>query len=242
MFIDSYCTEHCQDSFSFSREQASRFAKHVANDFNPIHDEDSKRFCVPGDLLFAKLLCQRGISTQLKVHFHSMVNDGVALSLVNNSALADDCEGGLLLVDAQGRKYLELQEQGERIVDPTLVEQLIRSYVAFSGHNFPHLLVPLMRKSGMMINPERPLVIYESMSLNLDTTELLDPILESAGSNLEIDGRRGHVTLDFHLLDQGRVVGSGVKTMVLSSLREYDQRGVDEMIDQYHDRRRRFVA
>ena len=36
---------------SFTRQQASDFAKSVAGDFNPIHDIDSKRFCVPGDLL-----------------------------------------------------------------------------------------------------------------------------------------------------------------------------------------------
>ena len=39
--------------FSFTRKQASDFAKQVASDFNPIHDEDAKRFCVPGDLLFS---------------------------------------------------------------------------------------------------------------------------------------------------------------------------------------------
>ena len=187
MFIDSYCTEHSQGSFSFTREQASRFAKQVANDFNPIHDEDSKRFCVPGDL-FSLLLCQRGISTQLKVYFHNMVNDGVELTLTEPG------EQGLALIDKQGREYLHLQEQGERIVDPVVIEQLIRRYVAFSGENF-HLLVPLMHQKGMMINPDRPLVIYESMSLNLDTTELLEPSLESASSDLNVEGHAGTVTL-----------------------------------------------
>ncbi len=235
MFIDSFCTEHNQNSFSFTRDQASRFAKQVANDFNPIHDEDSKRFCVPGDLLFAKLLCQRGVSSSLKVSFHNMVSDGVVLSL-NESGQQ------LALVDTQGREYLRLQEQGERIENPQVIESLIRGYVSFSGENFPHLLVPLMRQHGMMVNPARPLVIYESMSLTLNTTTLVAPELESVGSDLEISGRRGNVTLNFHLRDQGEIVGSGVKTMVLSSLREYEESGINDMIEEYNNRRSRFAA
>ena len=34
---------------SFTRQQASDFAKSVAGDFNTLHDIDSKRFCVPGE-------------------------------------------------------------------------------------------------------------------------------------------------------------------------------------------------
>ncbi len=34
----------------------------VVDDFNPIHDEDNKRFCVPGDLLFSVLLANVGLS------------------------------------------------------------------------------------------------------------------------------------------------------------------------------------
>jgi len=41
---------------SFSRQQASEFAKSVAGDFNPIHNVDSLRFCVPGDLLFSVII------------------------------------------------------------------------------------------------------------------------------------------------------------------------------------------
>ncbi len=55
MFLDPY---HCEED-GFVRvgaEQASQFAKGVADDFNPIHDPDSRRFCVPGDLLFALVL------------------------------------------------------------------------------------------------------------------------------------------------------------------------------------------
>ena len=54
------------ERISFSEQQASDFAKGVAGDFNPIHDPGAKRFCVPGDLLFAVLLHRFGIAPILK--------------------------------------------------------------------------------------------------------------------------------------------------------------------------------
>ena len=30
-------------------DQASNFAKAIAGDFNPLHDPDNRRFCIPGD-------------------------------------------------------------------------------------------------------------------------------------------------------------------------------------------------
>ncbi|MGL6055276.1 MAG: DUF3581 family protein, partial [Vibrio metschnikovii] len=68
-----------EHQFQFTRQQASHFAKKVAGDFNPIHDEDSKRFCVPGDLLFAVLLKKNGISQKMRFTFSGMVSDGIAL-------------------------------------------------------------------------------------------------------------------------------------------------------------------
>lgn len=53
MFLTPYFSTE-DNQFQFTREQASHFAKKVAADFNPIHDEDNKRFCVPGDLLLLK--------------------------------------------------------------------------------------------------------------------------------------------------------------------------------------------
>ena len=60
MQLNQYFSE-TDNSFEFTRQQASDFAKKVAGDFNPIHDVISKRFCVPGDLLFAVLLSKTEI-------------------------------------------------------------------------------------------------------------------------------------------------------------------------------------
>ena len=70
MNIKSYFSEGVQ-TISYTRRQASTFAKLEAGDFNPLHDEDAKRFVVPGDLLFATLLSRVGLSAKLMVQFHT---------------------------------------------------------------------------------------------------------------------------------------------------------------------------
>ena len=80
MFLKPYFSNN-DKQFQFTRQQASHFAKMVAGDFNPIHDEDNKRFCVPGDLLFAVLLQKEGVSQKMRFDFSGMVSDGVALHL-----------------------------------------------------------------------------------------------------------------------------------------------------------------
>jgi hypothetical protein len=59
------------------------------------------------------------------------------------------------VVDTQGKRYLEVERSGETVSDPYTVEALTRAYVAFSGENFPHVLVPLMEQNGHMVNTER---------------------------------------------------------------------------------------
>ena len=97
MFLTPYFSTE-DNQFQFTREQASHFAKKVAADFNPIHDEDNKRFCVPGDLLFAVLLQKEGISQKMRFDFSGMVGNGIALSVDNK------CEKESSLVDEKGRE------------------------------------------------------------------------------------------------------------------------------------------
>ncbi|MGY0217654.1 DUF3581 family protein [Endozoicomonadaceae bacterium StTr2] len=236
MFLNQYCTELEAGHFSFSRQQSSTFAKQIANDFNPIHDVDSKRFCVPGDLLFAKILMSEGLHNDMQVNFSGMVSDGVELEIQAQE------NGRKVIADGRGKEYLSIDSEGEQNLDPTLIEKLVRSYVAFSGENFPHVLVPLMKDKNAMINPARPLVIYESMSVHLDTVDLTDPVLEATEAELAIDGKRGNVTLSFIFKDNGQVVGKGKKTVVLSSLREYQQDSIDTMVAEYNQRKAQFAA
>ena len=231
MFIDQYCTRLDNNHFSFTRQQASNFARYVANDFNPLHDVDNSRFCVPGDLLFVKAVMSEGLSTDTKVTFSGMVTDGIELEIRSSEAEHKS------VFDRNGKQYLDIESQGKQSHDYEMIERLMRSYVAFSGANFPDVFIPLMKANGVMVNTVRPLVIYENMSLHLDRLELVNPILESAGAELVVNGKRGKVILNFIYIDQGVEVGRGQKTMVCSGLRPYDQAAIDLMIEQYHERR-----
>ena len=72
MFLDNFYNQN-QSELTISAEQGSSFAKTISNDFNPIHDPDSKRFCVPGDLLFALVLQRYGLSQNMSFSFAGMV-------------------------------------------------------------------------------------------------------------------------------------------------------------------------
>ncbi len=64
---------------SFTRQQGSDFAKTVAGDFNPLHNVDTTRFCIPGDLLFAVIIRHYGLHQIMGLSFSGMVNDYVNL-------------------------------------------------------------------------------------------------------------------------------------------------------------------
>ncbi len=219
-----------QDRVLVSRQQASNFAKQVANDFNPIHDVDSKRFCVPGDLLFSLVLNHYGLSQHMRFLFSGMVNDTIPLIFPRS----DDDE--LTIKGENGKEYLHLERRGETTRQPEVIEKLVRIYVAFSGRAFPHILVPLMEENEVMINPERPLIIYESMEIHLRKLDLRTPSLELDGTSLDVRGKRGKVALTFTLNDGEERVGHGVKNMVLSGLRPFDSERMQEVVADYHRR------
>lgn len=214
-----------------SRRQASGFAKKIAGDFNPIHDEDAKRFCVPGDLLFALGLHHYGLSQQMCFNFGGMVSDNVPLLFPETE------ENDISICDDSGKEYLNIRRSGERSTDQALISDLSQRYVEFSGQTFPHILVPLMRERQVMINTDRPLVIYERMAINLDELGIQAPALELVSSNLEVEGKRGNVSLQFVVNASGKTVGRGEKNIVLSGLREYDQGKIDQLVKEYGGRK-----
>jgi len=215
------------DKLSFSRQQASDFAKNVAGDFNPIHDVDSKRFCVPGDLLFSVILHHYGLRQRMVFNFSGMVGD-------DRQLLLPPCEGEhLALLDSNGKKFLAIECNGRVSNDAELIESLSRNYVEFSSQAFPHILQPLMQKQNVMINPDRPLIIYESMSFELDRLDIKHVKLALDSKNLIVKGKRGAVTLEYHLLGDGEKIGRGCKRMVLSGLREYDDARMQQLMQDY---------
>jgi hypothetical protein len=204
MIIDRYFSEP-NGNICFTREQGSNFAKQMADDFNPLHDIDAKRFCIPGDLLFSIILAKYGISQHMEFVFSGMVVAGVQL-------LMPEPAQEMHINDEEGREYLRVKRAGNISHDESLLQNLTQSYVQFSGQTFPHILVPLLAEQNVMIRPDRPLVIYESMSIDLDRLDVA-----------------------FHLEDDGEVVGRGKKHMLLMGLREYDEDAIAGAISSYND-------
>ncbi|MCB1757016.1 MAG: DUF3581 domain-containing protein [Gammaproteobacteria bacterium] len=226
MKLRDYYSEN--DGFiQFSREQASRFAKNVAGDFNPIHDPDSKRFCVPGDLLFACSLANFGLSEKMHVRFSGMVGAGVALDYRPSDAPV------IPITNDNGKEFLTITRSGKQTDNPSLIANLTQQYVAFSGFTFPHVLVPLMAAQQVMVNPARPLIIYESMEINLQTLDLQSVSLEQCETRLAVSGKRGDAMLKFRLKSDGETVGSGYKTMVLSGLKPYNEAEMNALVENY---------
>ena len=220
---------------SFTRQQASDFAKRVAGDFNTIHDVDSKRFCVPGDLLFSVIIHHYGLRQTMGFSFSGMVSDDVKLILpeVNTREIS--------IYDEIDKKYLDVSSNGVHSRDKDLISSLTRSYVEFSGHTFPHILVPLMKENNAMINPERPLIIYDHMRISLDTLDIDSIELALSDSIFRLYGKRGDVALNYDLRCNGERVGKGQKKMVLSGLREYEQTSIDDLIERYNANKSRYA-
>ena len=90
-----------------------------------------------------------------------------------------------------------------------------------------------MKENNVMINPERPLIIYDHMRISLDRLDIDSVDLSLSTSIFRIYGKRGDVALNFDLSCNGEQIGKGQKKMVLSGLREYDQLTIDELISVY---------
>jgi hypothetical protein len=226
MFLQPFFCQTDTD-IRISATQGSQFAKQICNDFNPIHDEDSKRFCVPGDLLFSLVLNQYGLSQQMSFDFAGLVPADRDLIFPQSQ------ESELLIKDSKEKLYLKLSRSGDRIADQQMIEHLTRSYVQFSGHSFPYILVPLMKQHQVMINPQRPLVMYQSMSLSLDQLVPCIPEVKLLEAKMDVQGKRGNVVLQFSISDGETIIGCGEKQLVLSGLREYQQQSMDQLVEDY---------
>lgn len=230
MFLDEFCSAS-NNKITFTREQASNFAKQIADDFNPLHDVDAKRFCVPGDLLFSLVLSNSGLFSSMNFTFAGMVNDGIPLNFPK------EIDKDASITDDKSKEYMHVNVNGDKTLCEKTTEALIRAYVEFSGHTFPHILVKLMKEKNVMINPSRPMVMYESMSISLNRLDFTSVKLVESTSTLMYEGKRGNACLAFDLISNGEIVGHGEKHMLLSGLREYCQDTIDEIVDKYNKKK-----
>lgn len=228
MFLENFYSLK-DGRITISAHQASRFAKDVAGDYNPIHNPDARRFVVPGDLLFALVLNQFGLYQRMTFRFRALLGDQIPVSFT-----LDKNAGLVTVTDASGKVYLEAVCEGESTQSKAVVEQVSRCYVAASGTNFPHTLKPLMAGKGVMFNPQRPMVIYESMSLDLNSLAIAQPALEPGQADLEVAGKRGTATLRYTLKSGEQAMGCMAKTLVITGLREYDEQAMDDIVTQFY--------
>ncbi|MGL1955881.1 MAG: DUF3581 domain-containing protein [Colwellia sp.] len=235
MFIEKFCPINI-DQISFTRQQSSDFAKQVADDFNPLHNIDAKRFCVPGDLLFSVIIAKSGLHKQMSFNFSGMVNDNIALTFPNQINDSFD------VVDDKSKVYLTVEASGEKTHCKSLINALTQAYVNFSGHTFPEILVKLMTDNNVMINPARPMIMYQSMSIDLKRLDIKSLTLELAQTSLSINGKRGDAWLEFDLIAEGEIIGHGKKHMLLSGLREYCQSSVNALIAQHSQTKAEYLA
>lgn len=210
-----------------SAEQASLFAKEIARDFNPLHDIDAKKFCVPGDLLFSIVLEKYGLSRQMNFTFSGMLGRDVSLNFPQTNAAEFD------IVSSHHKTILSVSRSGELSQDKAMIEALIRDYVAFSGYSFPYVLVPLMSQQNVMINLNRPLLIYDSMSLEFKHFNFTQPKVEVLDSKLSVNGKRGEAHLYFQVKSDTEIVGEGFKRIVISGMRRYEEKPMQAFIDNY---------
>lgn len=234
MFLDRY-HDITGGLVRISEQQGSQFAKEVAGDFNPIHDPGARRYCVPGDLLFALILGHYGLYPRMNFDFRGMVTGDLPLRL------SADAGRDLQVSDEQGRIYLDVERDGEGIRDAAVTEAFVRRYAAFSGRNFPEFLEPLMREQGMMFNPDRPLVIYDSMAFELTRPVAADVSMELTEATLQVNGRRGEEHLRFTVHSGGQPVGHGTKRVLLSGLQPLDEDRLQAFVDDYLQRRQTFA-
>ncbi len=225
MYLDPFHTDTAHQ-IRIAAPQASRFAKEVAGDFNPIHDPQAKRFCVPGDLLFALVLAKYGLSQRMTFIFKGMVGHDTPLDFTPTDAAEFDITGG-------GKTYMSVAREGAQQHDPALIEELTRNYVAFSGRNFPHTIQPLLEEQQVMLNPERPLVIYERMLFELDRMDFTQPELHFSKSKLEVNGKRGEVHLNFTIHSGEEEIGRGSKRLLVSGLIPYDAAVAEQLVADY---------
>lgn len=218
---------YTDDVLSFTRQQASDFAKNVAGDFNPLHDVETKRFCVPGDLLFAVMVSRLGVSQNMRFDFEGMVTETSRININQQNSSRID------LVDQNDKALMHINHSGENTSESGFITGLIEKYVQFSGRTFPEILINLMKKNQVMINPARPLIIYKNMAVHINEFPIGELDLEFTGASLQSEGKKGSVNLEFDLLVNKRVIGHGTKSMVLSGLRPYDQTAIDKIVSGY---------
>jgi hypothetical protein len=99
-----------------------------------------------------------------------------------------------------------------------------------------------MIEKNVMINPARPMVMYQCMEINLQRLDIESVTLKLAETSLSIEGKRGDAWLNFDLISNNEIVGQGRKHMLLSGLRPLCSDSVNAMVEQYKETKQSYVV
>ena len=236
-FLEPFITNIDRNTVRISANQASDFAKGIAGDFNPIHDHDSKRFCVPGDLLFTESIRRLGLYQSMHFDFMEMLAADVDIQYPIKAE-----QGRQFITNSTGKNLVGIDIAGKQINNPLLAAQFARDYVTFSARSFPDILVPLMKQQGVMINPSRPLVIYQSMFFHFNKIAATKQVqLTLDDSQLDIEGKRGRAVFSFNLSSAGQAIGRGEKKLILSGLRDYQDDVMNQLTSNYLEKKNQYL-
>jgi len=226
MFTEDFYT--CSgENYIFSKQQGSDFAKEIAGDFNPLHDVDNSRFCIPGDLLFSVMLSEFGVNKQMHFDFQGMISGDMPIHFSSS-------DESIIAENDKDKTVLSLNKNGDVSKNKVFTEGLIRSYVAFSGKTFPHIIIQLMKEKDVMINTRKPMVIYDQMSLSFKKFSDVAPEVLLKNCDFDVNGKRGVVTMNFDITAKDELIGTGEKKIIMSSLRPYEQSEIDYLVDTYN--------
>mgnify|MGYP001181130428 CR=1 FL=1 len=235
-FIQPFITRVDDCTVRVSAQQGCDFAKQIAGDFNPIHDHDSKRFCVPGDLLFVESVRRLGLYQSMHFDFLDMLSADVNVVVPSQKNV-----GQHSLTNTQGKPLVGIDIKGKPFNNQQLAAQFAQDYVKFSAKSFPDILAPLMKQHKVMINPLRPLIIYKSMSFHIDDPTATSIQLKLDTHELEVLGKRGYARFRFNLSSAGKNIGHGEKKLILSGLREYQEESMNALTATYLAKKNQYI-
>ena len=80
------------------------------------------------------------------------------------------------------------------------------------------------------------------MDIEFCRLDLSHPEVVYTGATFDITDKRGVVTLNFDFKEDGMVVGTGVKKMVASGLKPYEQTDIDDLVTRFNQRKDKFLS
>ena len=93
-----------------------------------------------------------------------------------------------------------------------------------------------------MFNINRPLVIYESMTLSFHHLNFRQASVEMMEPKMEVTGKRASAFLHFQIKTGENIVGEGFKKLAISVLSGYESEPMQAFVDAYLARKNNYLG